>query len=238
MSGSPLRGEPSCSTNLGPMQGPPVERISVGDLAGQQRFLAAVAACVETTSLPVHARPVLLNLRDGKFEKLSFLTGTLRGLLDKPAEVNRGIRAGSIFMMPLYIWIMVFVGSFQDNASDDLLSEIAAVSALVVGGAALVQLLGLLFRTTIGHAIFRLAVINAQGAPATISHLLARWAIAWLPLILPMSIVALLTNSTKGAAIVFAFVLLLLWVAAAAYAVIHPHRGLHDRLARTWVVRR
>ncbi|MCP5111609.1 MAG: protein kinase, partial [bacterium] len=76
----------------------PAERISVGDVAGQQRFLNAIATCVESTTLPLHARPVLQNLEAGKFEKLSFLAGTLRGLLEKPAEVSRGIRAGSIFM--------------------------------------------------------------------------------------------------------------------------------------------
>ena len=32
------------------------ESIPVGDLAGQQRFLNAVAACAESTSLPLHAR--------------------------------------------------------------------------------------------------------------------------------------------------------------------------------------
>ena len=88
----------------------PAERITVGDLAGQQRFLNAVAGCVESTTLPLHARPVLQNLAAGKFEKLSFLTGILRGLLDKPAEVTRRIRAGSIFMLPVYVWILVFVG--------------------------------------------------------------------------------------------------------------------------------
>jgi len=90
------------------------ERIEVEDLAGQQRFLNAVTACAESTSLPLHARGVLQNLEDGKFEKLSFLTGILRGLLDKPAEVSKGIRAGSIFMLPLYVWIAVFVGRYHD----------------------------------------------------------------------------------------------------------------------------
>ena len=37
-------------------------RIRVSDLAGQQRFLSAVAACAESTTLPLHARPVLQNL--------------------------------------------------------------------------------------------------------------------------------------------------------------------------------
>ena len=85
---------PSCSTSPGPMSSSPAERIPVGDVAGQQRFLTPIAACVESTSLPLHARPVLQNLEDGKFEKLSFLTGTLRGLLDRPAEVGRGFEPG------------------------------------------------------------------------------------------------------------------------------------------------
>jgi uncharacterized RDD family membrane protein YckC len=32
--------------------------------------------------------------------------------------------------------------------------------------------------------------------------------------------------------------LLYVWIGAAVYAVVHPNRGLHDRLAGTWVVRR
>jgi uncharacterized RDD family membrane protein YckC len=215
----------------------PAERIPVADVAGQQRFLSAIAACVESTSLPLHARPVLKNLEDRKFERLSFLTGTLRGLLDKPAEVSRTIRAGSLFMLPLYVWIAVFVGYYHDKQWDAL-GGIVIVSALVVLGAALIQLLELPFRSTASHSIFRLAVVNAKGEPAAISHLLVRWAIVWLPLFLPMSLVALLIRRAEGIAFISALVLLLLWVGAAVCAVVHPHRGLHDRLAGTWVVRR
>ncbi|MHC4611284.1 MAG: protein kinase domain-containing protein, partial [Planctomycetota bacterium] len=96
-----------------PTLGHAAERFPVRDIVGQQRFLNALAACVDSTGLPLHARPTLENLEHGRFEKLSFLTGTLRGLLDKPAEVSMGVRAGSIFMLPLYTWILVFVGSYQ-----------------------------------------------------------------------------------------------------------------------------
>jgi uncharacterized RDD family membrane protein YckC len=220
----------------------PAERIPVGDVEGQQRFLDAVAACVESTSLPLHARPALQNLGGGKFEKLSFLTGTLRGLLDRPAEVSKGIRAGSIFMLPLYVWIAVFVGTnAQENPPvwrDSLGGIFMTPAILVLGAIALIQLLELPFRSTASHSIFRLAVVNAKGEPAAISHLLVRWAIVWLPLFLPMSFVALLINRAEGIAFISALVLLLLWVSAAVYAVVHPHRGLHDRLAGTWVVRR
>jgi len=215
------------------------ESISVGALAGQQRFLNAVAACAESTSLPLHARGVLQNLTDGKFEKLSFLTGILRGLLDKPAEVSKGIRAESLFMLPLYVWIVVFVGRYHDKQWNDYLGGIVIISPLVVLGAiALIQLLGLPFHSTVSHSIFRLAVVNVKGEPANRVTLLRRWAIVWLPLFFPMLFVALLIKRAEGIAFIWALVLLLLWISAAVYAVIHPNRGLHDRLAGTWVVRR
>jgi uncharacterized RDD family membrane protein YckC len=219
------------------------ESIEVGDLAGQQRFLNSIAAYAESTSLPLHARAVLQNLANGKFEKLSFLTGNLRGLLDKPAEVGRGIRAGSIFILPAYVWIAVFIGYYQAERIQqwsEYLGGLIVISAMIVLGAiALAQLLELpLFRTTAGHAIFRLAVINADGQRAGRVTLLRRWAIIWLPLFLPMLLVALLIKKAEPtAAFISALVLLALWVGAAIYAVIVPNRGLHDRLAGTWVVR-
>jgi uncharacterized RDD family membrane protein YckC len=216
----------------------PAERIPVGDVAGQQRFLNAIAACVDSTGLPLHARPVLQNLEQTKFEKLSFLAGNLRGLVDRPAEVSRGIRAGSLFMLPLYIWIAVFVGRYHDKPRHDALAGIVISAVVALCVVALGQLLTLPFRTTASQSIFRLAVVNAKGEPAAISHLLVRWAIVWLPLFLPMSLVALLIPGAEVVAFISALLLLLLWIGAAAYTVVHPNRGLHDRIARTWVVRR
>jgi uncharacterized RDD family membrane protein YckC len=219
------------------------ERIPVGDLGGQQRFLSTIAAFAESTSLPLHARGVLQNLEDARFEKLSFLTGTLRGLLDKPTEISKGIRAGSIFMMPLYFWTLTFVGFFQEEIIQqwkDSLGWLFMITIMMALGAiALFQFLGLALRSTIGHAIFRLAVINAKGRPGDRVTLLRRWAIVWLPLFVPMSFVPLLIKwGEPNAAFILSVVSLILWISAAVYAVIHPNHGLHDRLAGTWVVRR
>ena len=211
--------------------------IRVGDVAGQQRFLDAVATHVESTSLPLHARPVLQNLENGKFEKLSFLTGTLRGLLDRPTEVSRAIRAGSIFMLPLYAWIAAVIGRYHDKPWNDPLGIIVFTALVVLGTIALVQFLGLPFRVTASQAIFRLAVINDRGQRASVSQLLRRWAIVWLPLLVPVLLVALLMGWTGSAVVIAGSAMLLLWIAAAVYAVIHPNRGLQDRLAGTWVVR-
>jgi hypothetical protein len=193
---------------------------------------------VESTSLPLHARRVLQNLESGKFEKLSFLTGTLRGLLEKPADVSRGIRAGSIFLLPSYIWLAAFVGRYHDKPWKDMLGEIVVVTVIVFSAVALSKLLTLPFRATASHAIFRLAVIDARGEMATRLRLLRRWAIVWVPLLLPMSFVAWLTGRDEKLALVAAFVVLLPWVGAAVYAAVNPHRGLQDRFAGTWIVRR
>lgn len=217
----------------------PAEPISVASLAGQQRFLHAVADRVEPFSVPIHARPVLENLRQGKFEKLSFLAGTLRGLLNRPAEVGRGIRAGSVYMLPLYLWIAVFVGRFHDKSWNSSMGRAALISVLaVLGVVALIQLIGIPFRSTVSHFIFRLAVVNANGDPADASRLLLRWAIAWLPLIIPTLFLAPLLNTAGSVTALAAVALLVLWIGATVYAVVHPRRGLHDRLGGTWIVRR
>ena len=113
-----------------------------------------------------------------------------------------------------------------------------AAAVLVLGAIALIQLLELPFRTTASHEIFRLAVVTAKGERADSTKLLVRWAIVWLPLFVPMVFVAQLLKTAEVIAFISALVLLLLWISAGVYAVIHPNRGLHDRLAGTWVVRR
>jgi hypothetical protein len=208
---------------------------SVADLAGQQQFLASVAALVEKTSLPLNARPALQNLQEGRFEKLSFLTGTLRGHLDRPAEVSRGIRAGCIFAIPFYVWIAIFVGRYHDKPWGDAPPGLVISALAALAGIALVQLLMIPFRCTPSQSIFRLAVINASGQLASRRQLLARWAVVWLPLFVPIVVVLL---ADLGTGLWFAAVWLLLWIASAVSAIVHPNRGWHDRVVGTWVVRR
>lgn len=216
----------------------PAPLTRLGDLAGQQAFLSTVAATGERISLPLHARPMLRNLEAGRFEKLSFFTGTLRGLLERPWEVGRGIRAGSIYLLPLYVWLTVFVGRYHDKPSSEALRGLAITTALVLLVAALAHFLGLPFRSTVGQQIFRLAVLDGAGERASRARLLARWAIVWLPLLVPVSALAWVLRDSESVAIGAALVLFLPWLGATIYTVLHPNRGLQDRLADTWVVRR
>ncbi len=224
-----------------PLANTPAERVSVRQLDGQQRFLNAVAERVDSATLPLHARRVLQNLEAGRFEKLSYLTGVLRGLLDKPTEVSMGIRAGSVFMLPVYVWIMLFLGSFPAEGIDRsaaALFGVALTALTVILGARMgFQLLEVPFRTTCSHSIFRLVVVDAKGRPASRARLLVRWAIVWLPL-LPVLLGLWAGRAEPPTNLGFELLVLLMWIAAACVAVVHPHRGLQDRLARTRVVRR
>jgi len=215
------------------------ERIPTKDLAGQQRLLSAMAKAVEPTGVPLHARPVLSNLAQGTFEKLSFLTGNLCGQKDRPVEVGRGLRAVSIFLLPGYVGLMIFLGIRQGaewlyeftGRSDGALALTAILT--VLAAEALVRLLVLPFGTSVSHATFRLSVIDGRGEPAGVPRRLLRWSIVWLPLFLPVSILLFLAPSAG-----LVLVPVLVWITATAISVASPHRGLHDRLAGTWVVRR
>ena len=57
-------------------------------------------------------------------------------------------------------------------------------------------------------------------------------------LVLSMALVALLIPRSDGIAPLLALPILILWICAAACSIVNPHRGLHDRIADTWVVRR
>ncbi|UCF38037.1 MAG: protein kinase [Acidobacteriota bacterium] len=219
------------------------KRIAVTDTAGQQRFLSAVSAFVETTSLPLHARPVLRNLAAEKFDKLSFLTGILQGLLDKPAKVSAGIRAASIFMIPAYIWIMFFIGSYTGGRAQEWYPTLGWIlmtpTLVVLLTAAVVQLMELPFRTTIGHTVFRLAVVDSKGERAGVFRLLVRWVIIWLPLLIPLSLVAAFVGIDQATLpLTASAVLILPWLGAAIAVIRQPNRGLQDWLSNTWVVRR
>jgi uncharacterized RDD family membrane protein YckC len=227
------------SSNAVPKTTASESTIAVGDLKGQQRFLHAVAAHVDATTVPLHARPVLQNLADGKFEKLSFLAGTLRGLLSQPAEVSRQVRAASIFVLPAYVWTTVLVGYYHDKQwSERPLYAVITSLLVVLGALAVVQLFSVPLRSSVGQAIFRLAIADDRGVPASPPRLLARWAVSWLPLWIPIGLIGSSFEWHDPVALWSAAALLTIWLAVAVHAVAHPHRSWPDRLAGTWVVRR
>ena len=83
-----------------------------------------------------------------------------------------------------------------------------------------------------------MAVVDDKGKSAALTRLFGRWAIVWVPLFLPLVLLAQRLKGADPTAIFFALVWIFLWICAAAYALFRPNRGIHDRLAGTWVVRR
>ncbi len=213
----------------------PTPTIPIDSLTNQQRFLHTVAAGVDPTTLPLHARGVLKNLADGKFEKLSFLTGILRTLLDQPVELNRGLRAGSVLLLPGYVWTAVMLGYFHDKPDlfwNNPMDKPLSITLAILGVFALIQLLSLPLGSTPGHHIFRLAIIDSQGRRATLSRRFKRWAAVWLPLFIPCILFLTIFPAAPIAAIT-----LILWLCAVIHTITHPHRSIPDQLAATWVVR-
>ena len=114
--------------------------------------------------------------------------------------------------------------------------KFVVIFPLVLGGSiALAQLFSLaLFRATPGQFLFGFAVVTARGAPAGRLRLLGRWMTAWFPV--ACAVALLVTDMSDPKYYLPALTILLLWLAALVYTVVSPNRGLHDRVARTWVV--
>jgi uncharacterized RDD family membrane protein YckC len=104
-------------------------------------------------------------------------------------------------------------------------------------GVALTLLLGLLSAAAVGGGVllraFGIAVVTANGKPASRLRAFWRALVAWSPLFaamwLPLGVSA---RHAAGDSVV------VLFLAGVAWAVTHPTRGVQDRLAGTWLVPR
>lgn len=224
----------------------PADAVDVASLDGQQRFLCEVADGVDALSVPLHARPALQNLRSGSFEKLTFLAGTLQGLLNKPAEVSRGLRGASFFVIPGYASVATFLGiAANTDPNVGLLTWAGrvAISVLVMMHfIALFDVILAFSRKSTGLTTFGLEVITSNGR-ASRGRMLVRSTVLWLPVVVPTALLGADALS-RGVWIDFGAASMLGAMACAVAAVfavsslLNPTRGLHDRIAGVWVGRR
>jgi uncharacterized RDD family membrane protein YckC len=123
--------------------------------------------------------------------------------------------------------------------------SIIGVAMLVVsyGTAALISLVtALAFRGGITR-ILGLEFVTADGKPASRLRVLGRTALAWLPLLLPLGAVVV-ANAVRMPVSRFTMsmwasgVCVLLALAVVIVSILHPERGIQDRLAGTWIVPR
>jgi hypothetical protein len=114
--------------------------------------------------------------------------------------------------------------------------------ALLVGGTCVAQLVTLVFfRTTIGQRVFGFGVVTKRGEPATRRRMLWRWFLIWTPALVFAAFLGMAIVEMPGwrtGRIVLLSVVGGVWLIGVAWAVLRPGRGLHDRIAGTWVVPR
>ena len=93
-----------------PTRSQDLESFETDDQKGKLRFLDCVRRCCDPTTIPLHARALLDALKNGSFEKLSFLAGNLRSCLKKRAQIDASTRAASLFAMPLLLMAFSIFG--------------------------------------------------------------------------------------------------------------------------------
>ena len=224
----------------------PVATTAVDTLAAQQSFLQTVAEHVDPVTVPVHAQPALHNLRAASFEKLTYLTGTLRGLLNKPADVTRSLRAASMFVIPGYAWIATLLGiaaNTDPNVGPMIWAGRIAIAGLVMMHFIAFSDVTLAFwRKSTGLTTFGLESVTESGR-ASRGRMLVRSAVLWGPVVAPTGLLVAVawvqgTWIDFNTAAALGAVTLTGAAVFAASALVNPVRGLHDRLAGVWVGRR
>ena len=98
----------------------------------------------------------------------------------------------------------------------------------------------LVFRGGLSLKVFGLAVRDKRGRMASRMRCVWRTTIAWVPLCFLYGLAAAIGINTKMLALPVTIVIAtaVVHAAAIAYSLWRPSRGLHDRLARTWLVPR
>ncbi|MEM8876207.1 MAG: RDD family protein, partial [Planctomycetota bacterium] len=229
-----------------PIEGPRPGAVSVGSVGGKQRFLSQLADRVDPLSVPLHARPVLENLRSASFEKITFVAGTLRGLLNKPSDVSRGLRAASLFVIPGYATVATFLGiaSSTPSASDPVVwaGRVGIAVFVMMHFIALSDIVLAFWQKSTGLSTFGLEAVTGSGCASRV-RLLLRAGVMWLPVLAPsggLVAIAILKGTWIDtiAAAQLGWVLLAASLVYSISALLHPNRGVHDRLAGVWVGRR
>jgi hypothetical protein len=244
-----------------------------GDWPSAQRLLYGVAIAAllgvpvqEATNrppaapLPLHARTLLLSLRDGKFSSADALLEAVSAALGAPAAFSRAHRGGQIAVSAAFPLLMamiavggiVWVGKNRATMPDaaEALSLVSWTGLWVVALASAAGSFGLtMFFSALGALVtgsgctfrpFGAALVNARGQRASRLRALWRAAVTWTPIGVTLIVVKLSPDPPhyRVDLLVLETALMAFVAGAAAWAVSHPSRSVQDRLAGTWVVPR
>ncbi|MEM7233644.1 MAG: RDD family protein, partial [Planctomycetota bacterium] len=120
-----------------------------------------------------------------------------------------------------------------------LIGAVGGQSAIVAFFLVVGQLIGILFAgRTLGQFLFGFSVVDASGAHASRLRLLARWLVAWCPLLLPFLFYVVEASIQPGSEFYYGAIGLgaLYWILLITSAIVNPTRGLLDRWTGCWIV--
>jgi len=243
------------------------------DLASAQRLLYGVAVAAllgvtmekamqqpPATPLPLHARALLLSLRDGKFASAGALLEAVSGAIAAPAAFPRRLRGGQIAASATFPIVMaivavggvVWIGKNRATMPDA--SEAFALATwmglwLVAIASAAGSFVVTIFFSVLGAVItgsgftfrpFGAALVNARGQRASRLRALWRAAVVWTPICVTLIVVKLSPDppNYRLDLLILQTALILSFAGTAAWAIAHPSRSLQDRLSGTWIVPR
>ncbi len=243
------------------------------DFASAQRLLYGVAVAAllgvpvekaatlpPETPLPLHARTLLLSLRDATFASSGALLEAVAAVLAAPAAYPRERRAGQILAsaaFPIAMSLIAVGGILWVNANKATMPDASEAFGLVsftglwtvalasgVGSFVVTMFFSGLGALVTGSGFtFRpagAALVNRRGKRASRFRALWRAAVTWTPMCVTLIVLKLSPDPPALSLGMLALqTSLVAFVAAAAvWAIYHPSRSIQDRLSGTWIVPR
>jgi eukaryotic-like serine/threonine-protein kinase len=243
------------------------------DLAAAQRLIYAVAVAAllgvpiadaarrePETPLPLHARSLLLALRDAKFATAAEMRAGVTSALALPATYSgarRGWQIAASLSFPLVMAIVAVGGVIWIGRNRATMPDAAEAFGLLnwsglwlvalssaAGSSVVTMFLSALGALVTGSGFtfrpFGAALVNRRGKRASRIRALWRAAVTWIPMVVLLAVIKLSPKPPDYRLSLLAVqtVLIALVGAAAVWAIYHPARSIQDRLAGTWIVPR
>jgi hypothetical protein len=243
------------------------------DLAAAQRLIYAVAVAAllgvpvaeaarrdPETPLPLHARSLLLSLRDAAFTTAAEMRAGVASALALPATYSaarRGWQIAVSLSFPLVMAIVAVASVIWIGRNRATMPDAAEAFGLVswsgiwlvalssaAGSSVVTMFLSAFGALVTGSGFtfrpFGAALVNRLGKRASRVRALWRASLTWAPACLLLIVIKLGPKPPDYRLSLLALqtVLIALIGTAAAWAIYHPSRSIQDRLAGTWIVPR
>jgi uncharacterized RDD family membrane protein YckC len=212
--------------------------------------------------LPEHARRLLDRLVGvtNTYTKLAELQEDLQATHDQPTEIDAGLRAGHLAVLAAFLTPLVLAMFLSGLLMADILGvadergaaqpeHYSAVTWLVLAVCAAAAALAILgsaaLRPGYSYTLMGITVVDDAGRRISFVQSALRAALFWLPIVLVLLTASWWPRIVLGHPSLFAYliswlacwgVVVVVFLAYLAAALLYPARSLHDRIAGAWLV--